>query len=551
MAITLSKRPLRLADVFISYSRKDKAFVQRLDDALRRREREAWVDWEGIRPTEEFMQAIYGAIEGADTFIFVLSPDSISSGVCGKEIAHAVAQNKRMVPLVARDVNAAEVPEVLAKLNWIFCRESDPFDAAADTLIRALDTDLDWVRAHTRLLTRAVEWESKGKNNSFVLRDDDLREAERWLTEAGADKERQPTALQTAYIIASRKAAARRQRITLGAVTFGLVVAIVLAVLAFFAQQEAVKQEARAKDTSVQADFDVALLDQANSEAVSARTLAHLARALRTQPEARLPKEYLCSLLRDSSWYLPQTDPLPHERNNIYSATFSADGRRLLTATSETTGATARVWDVESGHLVGAPRSGGHVLGDRQQNGAEIADAAFSKDGRRVVTAAPAQKFAQILDVETGTVIGAPLVHEAMIRAASFSADGRRVVTASDDGTARVWEVESGASLGEPLRHKNKLQAATISPMDGSSQPFPKTTRPKSGTLSRTGPSARRSPAGAFRTGQFSAPTAARWCSFRIRPRAAGKSAATNPRLARSSMRTRLWRQSARTRNAS
>ena len=79
----------RPPDLFISYSRKDKEFVRRLDEALQTRGREAWVDWEGIRPTEEFMQAIYGAIEGADTFVFVLTPDSVASAVCAREIAHA------------------------------------------------------------------------------------------------------------------------------------------------------------------------------------------------------------------------------------------------------------------------------------------------------------------------------------------------------------------------------------------------------------------------------------------------------------------------------
>ena len=54
----------RPQEVFISYSRKDKEFVRRLHEALSRRDREAWVDWEDIRATEEFMQAIYGAIEG-------------------------------------------------------------------------------------------------------------------------------------------------------------------------------------------------------------------------------------------------------------------------------------------------------------------------------------------------------------------------------------------------------------------------------------------------------------------------------------------------------
>ncbi|PYI70826.1 MAG: hypothetical protein DMF02_07875 [Verrucomicrobia bacterium] len=235
-----------MADIFISYSRKDKDFVRRLDEALKSRGREAWVDWEDIRPTEEWMQAIYAAIDGADTFIFVLTPDSVTSAVCGREIAHAAAHNKRMVPIVARELYAGTAPEALAKLNYIFFRESDDFEKATDTLVNALDTDLDWVRAHTRLLTRSIEWENKGKNKSFVLRGDDLRTAERWLAEASANKEPKPTALQTEYIIASRKAATRRQQITLGAVTLGFVVAIVLAIVAFFARQEAVNQKGKA-----------------------------------------------------------------------------------------------------------------------------------------------------------------------------------------------------------------------------------------------------------------------------------------------------------------
>ena len=236
----------RPQEVFISYSRKDTDFVRRLDEALKSRGREAWVDWEDIRPTEEWMQAIYAAIDGADTFIFVLTPDSVTSAVCGREIAHAAAHNKRMVPIVARELNTGTAPEALAKLNYIFFRESDDFEKATDTLINALDTDLEWVRGHTRLLTRAIEWENKGKNKSFVLRGDDLRAAERWLAVASTNKEPKPTALQTEYIIASRKAATRRQQITLGAVTLGFVVAIVLAIVAFFARQEAVNQKGKA-----------------------------------------------------------------------------------------------------------------------------------------------------------------------------------------------------------------------------------------------------------------------------------------------------------------
>jgi hypothetical protein len=100
-----------MPDIFISYSRKDKDFVRRLDESLKTRGREAWVDWEDICPTEEWMQAIHAAIESTDTFIFVLTPDSVASLVCGREIAHAAANNKRMVPIVARDVPAEAVPD--------------------------------------------------------------------------------------------------------------------------------------------------------------------------------------------------------------------------------------------------------------------------------------------------------------------------------------------------------------------------------------------------------------------------------------------------------
>lgn len=363
-AAPISQQALRPQEVFISYSRKDKEFVRRLDEALKSRGRDAWVDWEDIRPTEEWMQAIYAAIEGADTFVFVLTPDSVASEVCGREIAHAAAHNKRMVPIVARNVNAGTVPETLAKLNWIFFRESDDFEKATDTLISALDTDLEWVHAHTRLLTRAIEWEAKGKSNSFVLRGEDLRAAEQWLAEAGAQKDRQPTPLQTEYIIASRKAAARRQRIVSGAVTLALIVSIALTVIALTQRQRAIAQKNLADKRRAEAE-------RATQVALS-RQLAAQSELLRNQHPTFLQRSVLLAaeamhrfasidgqvVLHAGVSLLPRRlAQMEHDRD-VRCVAMAIDGKYAVSGSED---GTARVWEVPSGKLLSRLEHGGAI----------------------------------------------------------------------------------------------------------------------------------------------------------------------------------------------
>jgi len=451
----------RSQEVFISYSRKDKEFVHRLDEELKRRDREAWVDWEGIPPGDTWERTIYGAIEATHTFIFVVTPDSIASEVCGKEIAHAAANNKRLVPIVQRDVATDAVPKSLAELNWIFFRDSDDFEEATGKLISALDTDLTWVRAHTRLLTRAIEWNANGKNKSFVLRGDDLRSAEQWLAEAGAQKDRQPTALQTEYIIGSRKAASRRQRITLGATSFGFVVAIVLAVLALFARQEGLKQEAKAKDqtqvavaatkktSEVASRGNVSLARYSKQSGQNAQTLAHLAQALRLNPENREAHGFTTAMLTQLSWHVPLTGSMRHDAG-VYSAQFSPDGQRVVTASGDNT---ARLWDAASGKPIGEPMKHEGLVDPAQ----------FSPDGKRVVTSST-DSTARLWDAASGKPIGEPMKHEKGVSSAQFSPNGQRVVTASEDETARLWDAASGKPIGEPMKHDSIVNSAQFSP---------------------------------------------------------------------------------------
>ena len=200
-----------MADVFISYSRRDSELMRSLHDRITADGRDVWVDWEDIPHTADWLEEIRGAIEAADTFVFILSPDSLASETCGVELAHALDCSKRIVPVVVREVDAAEVPEPLRKLNWLFFRDGSEFENSYRALVGAIETDLDWVRAHTRLLVRACEWRDSNRDRSFLLTGSDLDDSERLL--AGAyDHSPPPTELHVDYVTASRAEETRRQR---------------------------------------------------------------------------------------------------------------------------------------------------------------------------------------------------------------------------------------------------------------------------------------------------------------------------------------------------
>jgi hypothetical protein len=193
-----------MPDPFISYSRDDADFVRRLASGLQARGKDVWIDVDGIRDAEVFSEALR-AIEGADAFLFVISPDSVASQYCELEVAHAAALHKRIAPVALRPVADGQLPEPIRVRSWIPA-DADP----TERILAALDADLEWERRHTRLTLRAVEWDERGRERSLLLRGADLAAAEAWLRDS-ATRDPGPTVLEQAYVLAGRQAAARRQ----------------------------------------------------------------------------------------------------------------------------------------------------------------------------------------------------------------------------------------------------------------------------------------------------------------------------------------------------
>jgi WD40 repeat protein len=248
-----------VADVFVSYSRRDGEFVRRLVDSITDRGKEVWLDTEGIADGEVFPEAIKRAIEQSDGFVFVITPDSVRSRYCENEVEYARGLQKRIVPVLRDPVTDSELPAEIRDRNWIPFTDDAEFDPAVGRLLTALDTDLEAAKAHTRWLVKALEWDTEARDKSFLLRGSELKAAEAWLASRADDADPAPTQLQREYLLASREAGARRQRAVMGGAVAVAAVSVGLLIFALISRGQAVSERVSARAQALAAESQAQL----------------------------------------------------------------------------------------------------------------------------------------------------------------------------------------------------------------------------------------------------------------------------------------------------
>ena len=312
----------------------------------------------------------------------------------------------------------------------------------------ALLEEREFLVAKGQLEQDVAEWRaaSEGLKSGALLSGNKLLRARDWLVMRPQDlsvEERQ-------FIKASVDKDAKRRQRNRVAVALAFLVILGFAGYAFYEARKAEAEKLRAeqnvkiaesernradgelqKAQMTQSRFlaDLAHQQRSAGDAVTAALLALEALPDRTAGTAR-PYVPEPELQLDGAWYDQRERLLlqGHE-NYVASAAFSPDGKRIVTASDDKT---ARLWDGEPGKPIGEPLEGHE---DR------VVSAAFSPDGKRIVTASW-DKTARLWDGETGKPIGEPLKgHGDRVLSAVFSPDGGRIVTASDDNTARLWKI--------------------------------------------------------------------------------------------------------------
>jgi hypothetical protein len=182
-----------MSHIFISYSRKDIGFAQRIVTALADNNLDTWIDWNNIPKGEDWQVEINQGIEEADAFLFLVSGHSVISKPCNLEIAHALKNGKRILPIFISNVENNGVYDITERFlneeskneinrrNFIFCRDGlDDFEAAVSETRETIQTDYQWLKFHIELQVKALRWEQK-KDNSRFLRGKGLKEANRQL----------------------------------------------------------------------------------------------------------------------------------------------------------------------------------------------------------------------------------------------------------------------------------------------------------------------------------------------------------------------------------
>jgi len=266
------------------------------------------------------------------------------SGVNSSEVEALldVAEDKLFGGTRAKRRFAPQIEETAEKLV------AEVFDSGLAQVIETIQNPPAHQKMHTRLLTRAREWEDKQRNTSLLLRGKDLSDAQAWLSEASGKKENKPTQSQQEYITASQQAQTRsrtRLAFILGVLT---VLAFIAAIFAVVQSVKATEEATRANNEAIRANTESAeryeqvqtlgLVNATRKQAAQIGTLVKLGNDIWSIDQAH---NQLLHFAGDSGVLRQTISILP----NAYALT--ADGNRLWMLSSSD--GQIQVYDTDSG----------------------------------------------------------------------------------------------------------------------------------------------------------------------------------------------------------
>lgn len=196
------------SDVFICYASDDRDTRDWIVNELTRNGITSWKHDADIVPGAPFDQAIRNGIDRADNILLLLSPAMLQSEYCARELEYATAHNKRILVLAVAPMTGVSLPEGLAGLQYIpFTRREDLSEGLLH-VIREIVHEKQYYARHRAFLVRARLWEAKNRHVAELLRGNELRQAQAWMTVASGHSQHPVPALIAELVDESIKSGA-------------------------------------------------------------------------------------------------------------------------------------------------------------------------------------------------------------------------------------------------------------------------------------------------------------------------------------------------------
>lgn len=452
--------------VFISYSRVDEKFADELVDGLNFDGRfEVTIDRHSIKQGEKWKPRLGALIEAADTVVFILSPESVSSEICQWEVDEAERLKKRLIPVLYRPLAGGAPPEQLADINYIDFTGDGTLMAGVTNLVTSLKEDLSWLKESTRLLNLALDWERAERRNNRLLSGQDIIDAKVWIN--GCPEDSEITELHRDYIKASefeeeiRKDEERKRLEELAIAskrvarrtTVGLLVSFLLAGLAvwfgwqaYLGEQKAEQQTKIATEKTIEAERQREIAEKNSQVAKFEKERANM-----TLKESQLSQTKFLSK--------SATELMKQNRFGSLAALLALEA--LPDPNSQNELKRSRPFWLQANNAL--LRSEYYNLEKKifSEHKHYAMDLGFNVDGHYIVVSK--DKVVQLWSLETGKELKRFEGHKKFVTSVALSTDSQYIVSGSRDNTVRVWSVATGKELKRLEGHENNVTSVALS----------------------------------------------------------------------------------------